>query len=384
MKKNAYPVFLAFLCMGFGDAVGPFVGLAKEQFALSNFEAQFIAFMGFIMFGLLSIPMGLYQDRKGKKVVLMMGLCLGGLGVTLPLFGLTEYFLFLLTILLLGAGAAILQVAGNPIMRDVSEEGKYSRNLSIGQLVKAVGSLSGSLIPFAAGRWFGLEWTILFPLYAGFFLLTVAWIGLTKFDESKQATPANLSSCLSLLRNPFIGMMVAGILFYVGAEVCMSTGVPLLLNQQFGVELSTWGLLGNAFFFMTILVGRLLGSFILSYISPLSFFRITVVVALAGLAMVFTSNLYVTLLGIFFTGFGFANIFPLIFSIAVDHMPERTNEISGLMVTAIVGGAILPPLMGVLADEMGIQWGFVIPLLATVYILYLALNVPRFITQKAI
>ncbi|HPX05837.1 MAG TPA: MFS transporter, partial [Tenuifilaceae bacterium] len=59
MNRKTFPILLAFLCMGFGDAVGPFVGLAKEQFALSNFEAQLIAFMGFIMFGLLSVPMGI-------------------------------------------------------------------------------------------------------------------------------------------------------------------------------------------------------------------------------------------------------------------------------------------------------------------------------------
>ncbi|MDD2564974.1 MAG: MFS transporter [Salinivirgaceae bacterium] len=120
MKNKTFPIFLAFLAMGFGDAVGPFVGLAKEQFALSNFEAQLIPFMGFIMFGLLSVPMGIFQDRKGKKNVLMIGLFIALIGLTLPLFGLSSYALFLLTILLLGAGAAILQVAGNPIMRDVS------------------------------------------------------------------------------------------------------------------------------------------------------------------------------------------------------------------------------------------------------------------------
>ncbi|MBI4645258.1 MAG: MFS transporter, partial [Bacteroidia bacterium] len=147
MKNKFFPILLAFLCMGFGDAVGPFVGLAKEEFVLSNFEAQLIAFIGFIMFGILSVPMGLFQDRKGKKIVLLLGLIIALLGLIIPVFGLSHYTLFLLTVLLLGAGASILQVAGNPIMRDVSAPGKYSRNLSIGQFIKAIGSLSGSLIP---------------------------------------------------------------------------------------------------------------------------------------------------------------------------------------------------------------------------------------------
>ena len=73
-KGSALPVFLAFLAMGFGDAVGPFVSLAREKFQLSNFLAQMIPFVGFAMFGLLSIPMGVYQDKKGKKFILLLGL----------------------------------------------------------------------------------------------------------------------------------------------------------------------------------------------------------------------------------------------------------------------------------------------------------------------
>ena len=88
MSRNnfrAAPVFLAFLCMGFGDVVGPLVGLAEVSFGLSNFSAQLLSFTGFIMFGLMSIPMGVYQDRKGKKHVLMLGLFIALLGLLIPL-----------------------------------------------------------------------------------------------------------------------------------------------------------------------------------------------------------------------------------------------------------------------------------------------------------
>src|ERR1039457_2155465 len=74
MRLRTFPVFLAFLAMGFADAVGPFVSLAKNEFHLSNAVASLIPFVGFVMFGLLSIPMGVFQDRRGKKFVLMLGL----------------------------------------------------------------------------------------------------------------------------------------------------------------------------------------------------------------------------------------------------------------------------------------------------------------------
>ena len=378
-KNKSFPIFLAFLCMGFGDAVGPFVGLAKEQFSLSNFEAQIIAFMGFIMFGILSVPMGIFQDRKGKKTVLMLGLVLALVGLVIPLFGLSSYSLFLLTILLLGAGAAILQVAGNPIMRDVSPEGKYARNLTLGQFIKAIGSLSGSLIPFAAAKWFGLDWKILFPIYSAALLLTLVIIGFTRIYEKREgdAAPASFASSLSLLRNPFIAMMVLGIFLYVGAEVSISSGTPILLSNKFNIDLQTYGLLGNAFFFISILIGRFLGSVILNYLQPKRFLLITALLSITGLVLMLSPVQNLVFLGIFFTGLGFGNIFPLIFSITVDAMPERSNEISGLMVTAIVGGAIIPPLMGFVADMSSVTVGLLVPLAAMLYILYTAFCVSR-------
>ena len=123
-------MFLAFLVMGFLDAVGPFVSLAKKDFQLSNAVASLIPFVGLSMFGLLSVPTGLFQSRHGKKIVLVSGLAFSLAGVVLASIGLNSFPRFLVTIVLLGAGTAILQVAGNPIMRDVSPPGKYARNLT--------------------------------------------------------------------------------------------------------------------------------------------------------------------------------------------------------------------------------------------------------------
>src|SRR2546428_6304329 len=108
---QAAPVFLAFLVMGFGDAAGPFVSLAKQQFNLSAFMAQLIAFTGYIMFGILSVPMGVYQDKKGKKFVLILGLCIMLAGLLIPTAaGFSTFPVFLLTVLLLGDRATPLQV----------------------------------------------------------------------------------------------------------------------------------------------------------------------------------------------------------------------------------------------------------------------------------
>jgi len=274
------PIFLAFLCMGFGDAVGPLVSLVKESFDLNNFEAQLISLSGFIMFGLLSIPMGILQDKKGKKFMMNLGLIIALVGLIIPIINgmygpvislenatQGKFGLLLFAILLLGAGATTLQVVGNPIMRDVSAEGRYSSNLSFAQSVKAVGSSLGFILPPIAVQFFNLDWSILFPIYSILILVNLIWFNAVSFEEkidhSKQA--ASLKSCLLLLKDKYVLMMVMGIFFYVGAEVSMSSGVPILLKEKFGIEefglWVAWGL-----FFLPILIGRFTGGIILKYL----------------------------------------------------------------------------------------------------------------------
>jgi fucose permease len=361
--------------MGFGDVSGPLTSQLQSDFALNNFQAGLVTFMAFIMFGLLSIPMGLYQDRKGRKHVLLMGLFAALVGMILPILGNYESFILILGgLLFLGTGATMLQVAGNPIMRDVSPEGKYSRNLSFGQFVKAIGSLSGSLIPILAARYWGLDWKLLFPIYGGVMLLVVVILLVTRIEEKAISDkPATLKSCLGLLKNPYILLMVIGIFLYVGSEVSMSAKLPNFLEAKFDFDIKEKGLFGTLFFFLSLMTGRFLGGVILNWLSPKRFLIITSILSILGIAGLFiASSQVLAFVFIFVTGLGFANIFPLIFSITVDALPERSNEISGLMITAIIGGAFVPILFGVVADMAGLMAGFIIPGLCMVYILYIA------------
>lgn len=385
-KVNTTPIFLAFLCMGFGDVVGPMVSLAKDTFELTNFLATLLPFSGFLMFGILSIPMGIYQDRNGKKKVLLIGLAIAFIGLLLPILsgmygpiiqlsgeGLqTKFYIILGSIFLLGAGATILQVSGNPIMRDVSPPGRYSSNLSLGQSIKAIGSSLGFLLPPLAVM-AGMDWTLLFPIYAVLILITFGWTSKLNIAEVKHEdeTPASLASCLSLLKNKYVFMMVLAIFVYVGAEVSMSSGVPILLNEEFGIEgISLW--LSWALFFLPILIGRFTGAAILRKVKPIKFLFTTVILSIVGIILLLYGNQVIAYTGIVFVGLGFANIFPLIFSITIDKFPDRANELSGLMVTAIVGGAFIPPIMGLVADSTNILLGFLVPLICLIYILFTA------------
>jgi fucose permease len=369
MRLKTVPIFLAFLAMGFADAVGPFVSLAKNEFHLSNAVASLVPFVGFGMFGLLSVPVGIFQDKRGKKFVLMMGLLVALAGILNAGLGLPTFERFLLTVMLLGAGAAILQVAGNPIMRDVSEEGKYSRNLSLAQFIKAIGSLSGPVIPVVAARYFGADWKVIFWVYAIALLVTIfAVTGLRVEEKKTESKAATFGSCLALLKNPYVLAMVAAIFLYVGAEVCVSANIPLYLKERFDIDITHLGLVGTGLFFLALTIGRFSGGVILNWMSPRKFFLLTCGVSIIGLLGLLLPGRTLAVSSFFIAGLGFANIFPLVFSIAVDKMPQNTNALSGLMVTAIVGGAILPPLMGVVADHSSVALSFLVPLAAILYV----------------
>ena len=369
------PVFMAFLCMGFGDVVGPLTGLIKEEFQLSNVLAQMIPFMGFLMFGVLSSPIGIIQDYIGRKNILLIGLFLAFIGLGIPFLAkFSSFGSVLIGILLLGAGATFLQVSGNPLMRDVSEPGKYSRNLSLAQFIKAIGSLSGALIPLLAVNYFNSDWKVLFPIYSVLIALTIIWLWPVRISETKpdNLQKATFKSSISLLRNPFVLLMVTGIFLYVGAEVSMSSGLPIYLQDSFGLDIAKLGLIGTLFFFIALTTGRFLGAIILNWLPARSFLRISVVVALIGLFSLFIGIKAISMVGIFLIGLGFANVFPLIFSMTVDAMPDRSNELSGLMVTAIVGGAIIPLLMGLVADYSSSLIAFIVPVCCILFITILA------------
>jgi fucose permease len=377
-NKNSFyslPVFLAFLCMGFGDAVGPLTGLVKQEFQLSNVVAQMIPFMGFLMFGLLSIPIGVAQDKYGRKSILLTGLYLALLGLLIPFIGKFSSFIALLAgILMLGAGATFLQVSGNPLMRDVSAPGKYSRNLSLAQFVKAIGSLSGALIPLAAANYWNSDWKIMFPVYSVFILITIIWLWFRKIkgNNTENVVRATFSSSLLLLKNRYVLLMVTGIFLYVGAEVSMSSGLPIFLQDSFGLDIAKLGLLGTLFFFIALMTGRFLGAIILNWISAKTFLKISVIISILGFIGLFTGTQVIAMISIFLIGLGFANVFPLIFSITVEAMPARSNELSGLMVAAIVGGALIPPIMGFLADLTSTTIAFIVPLICILFILTLS------------
>jgi len=370
----AFPIFLTFFVMGFGDAVGTLVGFVQKEFSIAPSLAGLLPFFGFLAYAIFSVPIGILQDRKGKKFVLVTFLGLVLLGELIPVISIAEYYYVLIAIFLIGSAITGLQVAGNPIMRDVSPPGLYSRNLTAAQFVKGIGSMTAPFVITIIVA-LGFLWHRLFLVFA--FVVAVTFILTTRLqvkeraDATEKEERATMKSTFALLKRPYVLAMVLAIFFYVGAEVGMSSWIASHLKSSFGFDIERMATIGIGFFFAALTIGRLFGALILNKLPPKKFLLWTSICGLLGVLGMFVNSRIFVLVSIFIAGLGFGNIFPLIFSIIIDKMPERSNELSGLMNMAIVGGAIVPAIMGVIADY-SVKLSFILPALIFAYIVILA------------
>jgi len=226
MQLKTIPILLTFLLMGVADAMGPLSSAVKDKYQLSTVMATLMPFFVFIAFAIFSVPGGVLAARIGKKKVLLLGLALNTVAVAVPTFLDPSYFLLLGCIFLLGVGTTFLQVAGNPIMRDVSAAGDYSRNLALAQGFKGIGSSAATYLPSvigAIGALAAMGWRGAFPVFFVLMALTFVAVATLSVTETKADVPPSIGSSLALLGNPTFALAVLGIFLYVGAEVCMAT-----------------------------------------------------------------------------------------------------------------------------------------------------------------
>ncbi len=434
MKLKAFPIFMAFLVMGVADAMGPLSDAVKTQYELSNVMATMLTFFVFIAFAAFSVPGGLLAARIGMKKLLLLGLGLNAAAMLVPSLIEPGFALLLLCIFVLGIGTTLLQVAGNPIMRDVSGKGAYSRNLSFAQGIKGLGSTAATYLVTAItaiALFQNMGWRGSFPIFFVLMAAAFVFVSFVKVEESKPETPPSIGSSLSLLKKPVFAMAVLGIFLYVGAEVCMARfmnpQVRTLFHQKYDVtsspedidkaitaeaklddakkadaveldaaELATAqadlkkvapaelerakiakgkvAKYGATLFFFLLMIGRIVGGVVLGKVKPRPAFRISALMGVVGAALLMVGNIPMAIGGVILGGLGFANIWPLLFSITVEEKPERAGELSGLMCMAISGGAIVPLVMGGLVDAGINALSFVIPLVCFIYLFVLSLK----------
>jgi fucose permease len=362
------PILLSYIVMGFVDIVGVSTGFAQKDFNLTPTMAQLIPSMVFVWFFVLSIPVSLLQNKIGKKNVLLIGIGATALGMFTPFVSYT-FPVFLLSFVLLGIGNTFIQVSSNPLLREVVSEGKYPSLLSISQFVKAISSLLGPLIVAFMVSYTG-DWKNVFLAYGFISVATAAWLSKTAVQEKYKADSTSFKECFALLGDPFIAFMVFTIFLIVGIDVGMNTNIQGLLGSKFGLSLEDSSL-GISLYFFSLMVSRFLGAMMLSKMSHLKFLKwSSLFTVLFFVGLLFSSSLTTTLISIVLIGLASANLFPLIFALTINKRPERSNEISGLMTMAIIGGAVIPLIMGLVQKNSTVNGGFVILTISAVMIAF--------------
>lgn len=373
--RRAMPALLfGFFVMGFVDLVGVATSYVKADFDLSHTMANTLPMMVFVWFALFSVPTGLWMGRHGRRATVAISLGVTAVAMLIPVI----YYSFpvvLAAFALLGIGNTILQVSLNPMVAAVVKPDKVASTLTLGQFIKAISSMLGPVLAGCVAAAWG-DWKLIFPVYAVASLLSLIWL-LTavrpdKSGAADERQSTSLASVWGLLKNTKIVLLFCGILCTVGLDVGINTAIPKLMMERCGLPLHEAGF-GTSLYFFARTLGALAGAFILARTSPSAFLKITIVAALAATtAFMFVDGMWLLGTVIVIIGAMWANVFSIIFTFALEAAPDKSDEVSALMIMGVAGGALVPPLMGLAADAGGLTMSIVPLWLCVVYVLFLA------------
>ena len=378
--RHLIPIMLCFFAMGFVDLVGIASNYVKADLNLTDSEANIFPSLVFFWFLIFSVPTGILMNKIGRKKTVMLSLVVTFVSLLIPVFG-DNYGIMLCSFSLLGIGNALMQTSLNPLLSNIISGDKLASSLTFGQFVKAIASF---LAPYIA-MWgatqaiptFGLGWRVLFPVYMVIAVIAVLWLGATPIEEEKPDKASGFVSCLKLLGSPFILLCFLGIMCHVGIDVGTNTTAPKILMERLGMTLDEAGFATSLYFIFRTL-GCFSGAIILQKVSARSFFVVSVICMLLAMAGLFVSDAEAVIYtAIALIGFGNSNIFSIIFSQALLAIPEKKNEISGLMIMGLFGGTVFPLFMGFASDAMGQDGAVAVMTVGVIYLLFYTLRIKK-------
>ena len=374
------PVMLCFFAMGFVDLVGIASNYVKADLGLSDAEANIFPSLVFFWFLIFSVPTGILMNRIGRRKTVLLSLVVTFASLVLPIFG-DSYGLMLASFSLLGIGNALMQTSLNPLLSNIIAGDKLASTLTFGQFVKAIASF---LAPYIA-MWgameslptFGLGWRVLFPIYMAIAVIAILWLGATTIEEERPDKASGFAACFSLLGKPFILLSFIGIMCHVGIDVGTNTTAPKILMERLNMPLADAGFATSLYFIFRTL-GCLSGAFILQKASSKSFFALSVAMMLAAMVGLFLFDSETAIyICIALIGYGNSNVFSIVFSQALLALPDKKNEVSGLMIMGLFGGTVFPLAMGLASDAMGQNGAVAVMALGVLYLLTYTFKIKR-------
>ena len=341
------PVMLCFFCMGFVDLVGIASNYVKEDLGLSDSVANIFPSLVFFWFLIFSVPTGMLMNKIGRKNTVLLSLIVTVISLLIPLFG-NSFGVMLIAFSLLGIGNALMQTSIKNL----------ASTLTFGQFVKAIASF---LAPYLA-MWgatkvipsFGYDWRVLFMVYFIVGVLATALLWATPIQEEiSERKSSSFMDCLRLLGKPIVLLSFLAIMCHVGIDVGTNTTAPKLLMERVGMTLNE-AAFATSLYFIFRTIGALTGSFFLRVMKTRWFFIISVILMAGSMILMFSGQTKAVLyVAIALVGYGNSNIFSMVFSEALLSVPDKQNEVSGLMIMGLFGGTVFPLIMGFMSDAMG-------------------------------
>jgi len=365
------------------SVIGVIIDKFQLQYNVSLNIAALLPFVFYLSYGIFSVPFGVQMDRIGAKAVLIIGMVLMTLGCFL-LYLSNNYILVISMIFMAGIGVTAIQTAGNPFIRELDSPSRYTANLTIIIGIGALGyAFSPLLVPYIQSK--GLPWSHVYLIFGIISLILLLLLlaaripKVTLLEEEK----INVAAIRALLKEPIIIIYTLGIFFYVGAEVGTSSYILVFMDKvhSFGNNVSLWNegtfmyqsfpsasALVVGLFWLFQAIGRLIIGQLMKYFKPRSIFIFHSAGTCVALIVAIISPAKVALVAFALTGYFTCASFTSIFSATIQSFDKYHGAISGILCTAIVGGAVIGFLVGSVGNTFGMQIAMIVNLAAFLYV----------------
>lgn len=381
-------VCLAYVAFGLVTAViGVVISRFQETYGVPLRVAGLLPFAFYLAYGLCSVPFGLLMDRRGGRPVILLGMLLMTLGCFLFYFS-HSWPLMIVMVFMIGVGVTAIQTAGNPIIRELDAPSRYSANLTTIIGIGALGyAISPLMIPYFELK--GNSWQTVYLIFGFINLILLVFLAAIRFPsthttEEEKVRPETIAM---LLKSPIIITYTIGIFLYVGGEVGVSSYIVTYMEKVHGMGLqdSIWAkgsfwysafpsasAFAVALFWALQAIGRIVIGPMMNAVSPRSIFIVCSGLCIASLLAALLAPSHVALIAFTLTGLFTCASFTLIFSGAIQSFAINHGTISGILCTAVIGGAIVGGLVGAVGEAWGMKAGMILNLVAFLYVFLLA------------
>ena len=369
------PVLAGFFIMGFCDLVAPITGRIAADFPAEEQTAvSFLPTMVFLWFLVLSTPVAALMNRWGRKATALAGYVLTFAGLMIPWAAGAACLLrwYFVGFGLLGIGNTFVQVAVNPLLATIVPGERMTSYLTVGQIFRNTSLLLLAPLVTALVAWTG-SWRLLLPIYAGLTVVGGVWLQLTAIPEPPHSErTAGLAECFRLLKNRRVLLSALGMACFIAGDVAIGYLSVRLIDNPSSI-LTTTG------FYACRIVGTLVGAWVLVRFSDVKYLAWNMAVGLVlAVALIFVRNEAAIYAAVGVLGFVMACVFATFYAVATKAVPERANEVAGLMILAIAAGAVSGPVCGAVIRVTGNPHaGMIFVAVCLAYMLWAAIRLGR-------